>query len=54
MKLICKKSISNPFKFTKGKEYWFTESQDPKGWSTVDDNGKREVFFRTDKLFKHY
>lgn len=51
-KLKCIKSVDNPFKFTKGKEYWFTYVSDPEGWATVDDNGQREVFFNTDKLFK--
>ena len=44
-KLKCIKSVNTPFKFTKGKEYWFTFIQDPGGWLTEDDNGKREVFF---------
>ena len=51
-KLKCIQSIHTPFKFTKGKEYWFTYVSDPEGWATVDDNGQREIFFNTDKLFK--
>lgn len=51
-KLTCKKDIETPFKFTKGKEYWFTYISDPEGWRTVDDNGKEEKFFRTDLLFE--
>ncbi len=51
-KLKCIKSVDTPFKFIKGKEYWFTYVSDPEGWATVDDNGQREVFFNTDKLFK--
>jgi hypothetical protein len=51
-KLICKKDIEKPFKFIKGKEYWFSFVSDPEGWRTVDDNGSEEVFFRTDILFK--
>jgi len=38
--------------FTLGHIYDFEKSEDPEGWITHDDYGKKEVFFNLDIMFE--
>lgn len=42
---------SDVFSFTVGNNYSFTYCNDPEGYEVRDDNGNKEVFFDTTKMF---
>lgn len=56
MKLRCKSDTSlggiKVLNFTKGEIYEFTETNDPPGFETFDDEGKKIIFFDTTIIFE--
>ncbi len=45
-KLKCIKSVDTPFKFIKGKEYWFTYVSDPEVFIEINQCFYNEIEMR--------
>lgn len=50
-KILKCDNCPNAFSFTVGNKYFFTYCNDPEGYEVRDDNGNKEVFFDTTRMF---